>query len=200
MALGSPGGGEAAGLFLARESSLRASAKSGFRRPDGFLRLSFILVFSRLPPLRASIAFTISVAFLASLVDEELLLLDELLLSLESESLELAELDPELDFDIRLVRLLTLAMAAATASLLRALPKSSLRGAGGLAALLTRIIPGDGTLLLGAGGFIKAALSLAAFLSDTMIEGDTCLPPFLDREDSVRYADLDLDLYELLLV
>jgi hypothetical protein len=36
-------------------------------------------------------------------------------------------------------------------------------------------VPGDGARFLGAGGFIRAALSLAAFLSDTITEGDTCL-------------------------
>lgn len=33
--------------------------------------------------------------------------------------------------------------------------------------------PGDGARRLGAGGFINAALSLAAFRSETMTDGDT---------------------------
>lgn len=118
-------------------------------------------------------ALTISEAFLASRVGGETLLLEVLLDSLESVSLELPVLEPELDLDDLLTLPLALARAAATASLLRVrLRWSSREGAGGLAAL-TRIIPGDGARLLGAGGFISAALSLAAFLSETMTEGDT---------------------------
>lgn len=66
---------------------------------------------------------------------------------------------------------MTLAKAAAIASLLLLL----LNGAGGFAALLSLIIPGEGARFFGAGGFIRAALSLAAFLSETITEGETCL-------------------------
>lgn len=98
--------------------------------------------------------------------------LDELLEPDESESLEL---EPELsddDFeDLR--RPLTRANAAASAILLRVRPNwSSLTGAGGLVAP-ARIIPGDGARFRGAGGFIRAARSLAALRSETMTEGDT---------------------------
>jgi len=79
------------------------------------------------------------VAFLTSRLGGELLRLDELLDSLLSESLELPELEPELDLDERFARLFTRAKAAATANLLRA-RSMSFEGAGGLAAL-TRIIP-----------------------------------------------------------
>lgn len=34
---------------------------------------------------------------------------------------------------------------------------------------------GDGAFLRGAGGFINAALSLAALRSDTITDGETCL-------------------------
>lgn len=48
---------------------------------------------------------------------------------------------------------------------------------------------------------MSAALSFAAFLSDTMTEGDTCLPPLcLDLDLPLRYVDLDRERYELLLL
>lgn len=55
--------------------------------------------------------------------------------------------------------------------------------------------PGDGARLRGAGGFIRAALSLAAFLSETITDGETCLLR-CDRPD-LLLCDLDLDLNEL---
>lgn len=80
-------------------------------------------------------------ALRASRTGVELLRLDEELDSLLSDSLELPELEPELDFTERLLLPLALTRAAATASLLRAWPRSSREGAGGLAAALTLIIP-----------------------------------------------------------
>lgn len=47
--------------------------------------------------------------------------------------------------------------------------------------------------LRGAGGFIRAALSLAAFRSDTITDGDTLLKFF----EASRFLPRDCDLYEL---
>lgn len=55
------------------------------------------------------------------------------------------------------------------------------------------ILPGEGARLFGAGGFIKAALSFAAFLSDTITDGETCRL-LRDLDLKRRCDDLDLDL------
>lgn len=59
-------------------------------------------------------------------------------------------------------------------------------------------LPGEGAFFLGAGGFIKAALSIAAFLSETITDGDTaCLPLCPLGLLRLLRGDLDLDLYEV---
>lgn len=51
---------------------------------------------------------------------------------------------------------------------------------------------------MGAGGFINAALSMAAFLSDTITDGDTACLPLCPPRGLLRLlrGDRDLDLYE----
>lgn len=58
-------------------------------------------------------------------------------------------------------------------------------------------LPGEGAFFLGAGGFINAARSMAAFLSDTITDGETaCLPRWARGLRLPRRGDRDLDLYE----
>jgi len=88
----------------------------------------------------------------------------------ESESLdELPVLEPD---DEREDFRLCFTLANAAASFLVRPSTLDDEGAGGFCAP-TLIIPGDTAFFLGAGGFIKAALSFAAFRSETITDGET---------------------------